>query len=267
MKSALFIGTATCALLAPGPTSAFGDEPFFAVSGGLNFVAPITLTPSSATYDPRDLEFDAGFVGSASFGHRLNGALRIEGELSYRDNTIAGVTIQTEGPQILNGGSIRAFGIMANGWIDIPTGTRVTPYFGGGAGGAHINLAVDTSLGGGAGCTPCTHIDYDGSDWVFAYQFGAGIGIANSNGAEFTFDYRYFHADGFTVPATLGPGGPGTTTDYSAHSAMCGRLRVGKGFLNDIARAGRSCHVFGLLMRRLQMAAGHNALREIGSRS
>ncbi len=48
---------------------------------------------------------------------------------------------------------------------------------------------------------------------------------------------------------------------------MCGRLRVGKGFLNDIARAGRSCHVFGLLMRRLQMAAGHNALREIGSRS
>ena len=84
------------------------------------------------------------------------------GELSYRDNTIAGVTIQTEGPQILNGGSIRAFGIMANGWIDIPTGTRVTPYFGGGAGGAHINLAVDTSLGGGAGCTPCTHIDYDG---------------------------------------------------------------------------------------------------------
>jgi hypothetical protein len=30
---------------------------------------------------------------------------------------------------------------------------------------------------------------------------------------------------------------------------------------------GRCCHVSGLLMRRFPVAAGHNALREIGSRS
>ena len=33
--------------------------------------------------------------------------------------------------------------------------------------------------------------------------------------------------------------------------AMCGRLRVVKGVLIVDALAGRSCHVFGLLMRRL----------------
>ncbi len=32
--------------------------------------------------------------------------------------------------------------------------------------------------------------------------------------------------------------------------AMCGRLRVGKGFFERYRSAGRSCHVFGLLMRR-----------------
>ena len=31
--------------------------------------------------------------------------------------------------------------------------------------------------------------------------------------------------------------------------AMCGRLRVGKGFFERYRTAGRSCHVFGLLMR------------------
>jgi hypothetical protein len=30
---------------------------------------------------------------------------------------------------------------------------------------------------------------------------------------------------------------------------MCGRLRVGKGFFERLRTAGRSCHVFGLLMR------------------
>ena len=32
-------------------------------------------------------------------------------------------------------------------------------------------------------------------------------------------------------------------------SAMCGRLRVGKGFFERYRTAGRSCHVFDLLMR------------------
>ena len=32
-------------------------------------------------------------------------------------------------------------------------------------------------------------------------------------------------------------------------SAMCGRLHVGKGFFERYRTAGRSCHVFGLLMR------------------
>ena len=45
---------------------------------------------------------------------------------------------------------------------------------------------------------------------------------------------------------------------------MCGRLPVVKGFLNVDARAGRSCHVFGLFARPYSMAAGHNALRRSG---
>ena len=57
------------------------------------------------------------------------------------------------------------------------------------------------------------------------------------------------------------------TDDQCPLSAMCGRLPVGKSFLEVLHGCGRCCHVSGLLMRRLPMAAGHNALREIGSRS
>ena len=34
--------------------------------------------------------------------------------------------------------------------------------------------------------------------------------------------------------------------------------------MNVDARAGRSCHVFGLFVRPCSMAAGHNALRRLG---
>ncbi len=46
--------------------------------------------------------------------------------------------------------------------------------------------------------------------------------------------------------------------------AICGRLPVGKGFLDGDASAGRRRHLFGLLLRRSWMAAGHNALRGSG---
>jgi hypothetical protein len=37
-----------------------------------------------------------------------------------------------------------------------------------------------------------------------------------------------------------------------------------QGFSERLCTAGRSCHVFGLLMRHYSMAAGHNALRGSG---
>ena len=37
-----------------------------------------------------------------------------------------------------------------------------------------------------------------------------------------------------------------------------------QGFFLTLMRADRCCHVFGLLMRRCYMAAGHNALRRSG---
>ncbi len=43
-------------------------------------------------------------------------------------------------------------------------------------------------------------------------------------------------------------------TAENRHVWMCGRLRVGKGFLNDIARAGRSCHVW--MCGRLRVGKG-----------
>ena len=62
------------------------------------------------------------------------------------------------------------------------------------------------------------------------------------------------------------PDGPidGPAAWLVSRNAMCGRPPVVKGFLNVDARAGRSCHVFGLFVRPCSMAAGHNALRGLG---
>jgi len=47
---------------------------------------------------------------------------------------------------------------------------------------------------------------------------------------------------------------------------MCGRLPVGKSFF-EVMHGWSVLPVSGLSMRRLRMAAGHNAFREIRSRS
>jgi len=222
-KTALMAGAALIGLLTADPSWAFGNDPYFALSGGLNFVPDITLDSTSfplSTY-PRMLDFNTGFAGTAAFGGRIGTSLRLEKELSYRFNTLDSLTVQIEGPQGFDDGSVSAFGVMANGWIDIPTGTGWTPYIGGGIGAANVHLSLDSNTG--APCT-CWGVDIDSSQWVFAYQLGAGVAIGMGGGITATLDYRYFATSEFSMPFTSDGGAPSgdATGSYSAHSALFG---------------------------------------------
>jgi opacity protein-like surface antigen len=224
-RGALLAGAAAVALLAAGQAAyALEGDPYFSIAGGLNFVPPMTLnsTTSPLSASPRVLDFDTGVAGSVAAGHSFGGNFRAEGELSFRWNGLGMVTVQGEGTATLNSGSVAAFGIMANGWFDIPTATRVTPYVGGGVGAARVSLKMDTDVTG-APCS-CQELDISASDWALAYQLGAGVAVGLHNGATLTFDYRFFGTGGLSLPYT-GTSTGTATTRYTAHSAMIG-LRV-----------------------------------------
>ena len=99
--------------------------------------------------------FEPGVSFSGAAGYDF-GYVRVEGEFSYTVNSIGqwawesrdatgNVTNRTFIERHLEG-----FGMMANGWYDFDTGTRISPYFGGGAGAVYL-AATETEWGESVG--------------------------------------------------------------------------------------------------------------------
>ena len=109
---------------------------------------------------------------------------------------------------------------MVNGWFDVPTGTNVMPYVGGGLGAAAINLSG--SDGTPSGPRPIFQLNYNASPVLFAYQLGAGVAVGLNNGSAFTLDYRYFKTADFNVSYGGDSSGTATGGSYSAQSLMVG---------------------------------------------
>ena len=145
--------------------------------------------------------------GKVNPGFSLNGAVgydfgpvRIEGELSWRragldsltfeSLTLAGTSVDLGNDEVSLKlkGDVSSLGLMVNAWYDIDTGTKWVPYFGGGLGTARIALGVDEARSGSL--LIAASADY--SDWVFAYQVGAGVGYAISDNWMLQIGYRYF---------------------------------------------------------------------------
>jgi opacity protein-like surface antigen len=139
-----------------------------------------------------ELEFDTGYGLNGAVGYGFNN-FRLEGELSYRQADIDSLTVNsvTVGSIVVTSlgtfpvdGDISSLGFMANGWYDFDTGTDWVPYIGGGVGTAKINAEIGSIAG--------IPVNFDESDWVFAYQAGAGIGYNISPTVTVQLGYRYF---------------------------------------------------------------------------
>ncbi len=142
-----------------------------------------------------------GIVGQV--GAPITPWLRIEGELGYRGNDLD----RNNGSRL--DGDVGIFSFMANGYLDIPTGTALTPYVGVGAGGAAV------WMDGGAGIFG----NVDDQDLVFAYQAIAGLSYRLSPEISIKADYRYFA----TTEATFASAsGVDLSTDLDSHNFMVG---------------------------------------------
>ncbi len=139
---------------------------------------------SSASLGTQKMEFHPGYTFGGFVGYDFGNNLRLEGEISYRENEI-----RTGGgmdPQAATSS------IMLNGYYDLPIEKRWNLYFGGGFGVAKAQLET-ISLGQAI----------DANETVFAYQLETGIGWSYNPRVNFSLGYRFFNAADpeFVLPA------------------------------------------------------------------
>lgn len=96
---------------------------------------------------------------------------------AYLETTPCGGTGNTV---TYGGGRLRRASALASVWLDLPIGSGITPYVGGGAGIAGFE------------------VDGEGTG-KFAWQLGAGAAVNVANGVAITFDYRYRNANGARI--------------------------------------------------------------------
>jgi opacity protein-like surface antigen len=96
-----------------------------------------------------------------------------------------------------DGSKLRQLSALGNVWVDVPTGSVVTPYVGGGLGVAGFEL--------------------DGEGKArFAWQLGAGVAFNVSPAAAITLDYRHREAKGATI----------TGDDFEDAGVRVGKIRT-----------------------------------------
>lgn len=225
LRYRLFAAASGVALLSALGTAQAGQGWYVAGNVGAAFVndSSSTATDSVGNSISFDTEFDPGFVVSGAAGYGWNN-LRAEGEISYRKNdvdsltvtnvTLAGVGSFNTAASFSGGGDVSALGIMANVWYDFPTGGKLVPFVGGGIGVAEVSLNDVTGNVAGVDALLA-----DDSDWVFAYQIGAGIGYAFNPNLTLTLDYRLF---GTADPEFKDPTGVPFDGEYLSHNVHAG---------------------------------------------
>ncbi len=219
MKRNIIFIAALATLMIPAICSAIPlvPSPYVSVFAGVSIPENTNVTTNdfnnNTTFNDR-VAFDTGVYAGGTAGFDF-GLLRLEGELSYRHSNIKSITDQSDGFQFQNvDGNLGALTFMANAFVDLHNPSPITPYFGGGAGFAVLNLS-DTFAG-----APTQGLLYPGgSQTVFAYQVGAGLEMALNRFFSLDIGYRYFGTDNAKFESNSI-----STTDLKlkSHNAMVG---------------------------------------------
>jgi opacity protein-like surface antigen len=221
MKRKIIIIAALATLAIPVIGSAAPVRPGPYIAGFVGATVPhsqdaTTTLDFSSTINDR-VRFDPGISVGGSGGFDF-GFVRLEGELSYKHAEISSVTELGNGTYGSMHGSVGAFAVMGNAFIDFHNPSPITPYIGGGIGSATLHLS-DTSgiLRGGTGGRVFLY-DAD-DDTVFAYQAGAGLEIAIHRQLSLDLGYRYFA----TSKARFNEDTPRETSmKFESHNATVG---------------------------------------------
>lgn len=191
MNRLLIVFTAVVSLTVPTLCGATSPRPGPYMSGFFGTCILGDADVSSYDYwtgtsyaDRAEFAPDINIGGTVGFDY---GAVRLEGELSYKHGEIATITDRVNNVQFHNAsGNLGALAMMFNTFFDLHNSSPVTPYLGGGVGFAalHLNDTYVAEFG------PPIYEEGDAS--VFAYQIGTGFEIALKQRLSLDFGYRYF---------------------------------------------------------------------------
>ena len=223
MKKTIWSAVLILMLLLPAISLAASTRPGGYVSGFIGATIPSQADVNTTKFGvlgsfTEEVEFDPGINIGGTLGYDF-GFLRMEGEMSYKYAEINTITDTADGFQYGNpDGNIGVFAMMANAFIDLHNPSPITPYLGGGVGFANLNLSetfgTDLTIIG-----PERILLYpEDNDTVFAYQAGAGVGIALNRITSLDIGYRYFG----TAKARFQDLDLTTQLKYESHNATVG---------------------------------------------
>ena len=158
------------------------------------------------------LDTDTGFGVNGAVGYRFDDA-RVELEVAYTNNDVEGVTVNNLAEVPLDG-NIESAQFMVNGYYDIPTKSRFSPYIGGGVGVATLTADdVEANIPG----IGALGLDDTGASFVF--QVKAGVGYEISEQASAFLGYRLHGIPGQNFEAF--------NADFDADTLLVHSLQLG----------------------------------------
>ncbi|WP_243373015.1 outer membrane beta-barrel protein [Geotalea sp. SG265] len=226
MKRRLKLLAITCILLLPALSWSASIRPGAYVSGFIGASVPRStnvdssqLAADGSFLSARDeVEFDPGINIGGTGGYDF-GFLRLEGELSYKHSEINTITDRADGFRFGNpDGNIGVFAMMGNAFFDLHNKGPVAPYLGGGIGFANLHLSDTFGTDITSNGPERVFLYPEDDDTVFAYQAGAGVGIALNRRLTLDIGYRYFG----TSRARFSDGLDTAEFRYESHNAAVG---------------------------------------------
>jgi OOP family OmpA-OmpF porin len=197
------------ALVTAWPAQAADEGLYIGVGGGVSFTQDVGWDASvPGISGTGDIGLDPGFGVIGALGYQWKNGLAVEGEIGYRRNSADDLSATVAVPSInltasgsfAAGGHIDTLSFMANGRYGFDTGSQFTPFVLAGVGIARVGANSITA--GGLQVL-------DDSDWVFAFQGGAGVNVGLGQGFSAEVSYRFFG----TQDATFNSGGVDVDTD------------------------------------------------------
>lgn len=153
----------------------------------------IVTPPSRQTVDA-----GTGYVAGGAIGFRYENGVRTELEYRYQSSDIDEVAFSGGAPaaSIFPDASLTAHLLMTNVIYEFRNSSRLTPFIGGGVGGAWVKSA----LGSG---------DATDTDLTYAYQGRAGIALAVNDTTRLAAEYVYVRTGELKYgPDEFTPAGP-----------------------------------------------------------
>ncbi len=141
-----------------------------------------------------DLSFGGGFSGDLAVGYDF-GAIRAELSYVYTRASVNQVSFSDNGNNydLSSSGIINKNDVFASGYWDISTGSRWTPYIGGGVGYTNLSTPrIKVSSGGDSVSTGSAN------QGLFGWQAKVGVSYGVSNASDVYVEGTYSGASGFS---------------------------------------------------------------------